>query len=259
MPGDDLRLKWRELACEAPSTRAFRLEGALVAANVATLTGELGRLLQPKPKRLLFDVQQLARIDRTGLDTLAGMAGFFAEDEGGHIAFIAAAPLLREKLEPMAEPGSVRFYANFSQAAVRVLDHVFAKLSGQFKAAPRPPSTEIARAIWKDMRAGSAPGVQVLTLSGTFDKVSVPQFDRHWQAEFKPETRHIVLDLADVRSVVDEGIDRLRMMAEATRARDGTVSIINARPKLKVMLDMLDMAQLFRFHNTVEDAEAGLG
>lgn len=119
MPGDDLRLHWRELRCEAPSTRAFRLEGALVAVSVATLTAELGRLLQPKPRRLLLDVQGLARIDRTGLETLAGMAGFFAEDEGGHIAFIAAAPLLREKLEPLAEPGSVRFYASFSQAAVR--------------------------------------------------------------------------------------------------------------------------------------------
>lgn len=258
MSGDDLRLHWRELKCEAPNTRAFRLEGALLAANVSTLTGELGRLLNPKPKRLLFDVQQLARIDRNGLDTLAGMAGFFAEDEGGHIAFIAAAPLLREKLEPLAEPGSVRFYANFSQAAVRVLDHVFSKLSGQLKAAPKPITTEVTKSIWKDMRDG-APGVQVLTLSGTFDKVSAPQFDRHWQTEFKPTTRHIVLDLADVRSVVDEGIERLRKMAEATRARDGTVSIINARPKLKVMLDMLDMAQMFRFHNTIQDAESALG
>jgi len=258
MPGEELRLIWRELNCEAPNTRAFRLEGALVSANVATLSGELGKLLQPKPRRLLFDVQQLARIDRVGLETLAGMAGFFAEDEGGHIAFIAAAPLLREKLEPLAEPGSVRFFANFSQAAVRVLDHVFAKLSGQLKAAPKPITTEVARSIWKDMRDGSAPQTQVLTLSGTFDKVSVPQFDRHWAKEFKESTRHVVLDLADVRGVVEEGIERLRMLAEVTRARDGTVTVVNARPKLKVMLDMLDMAGLYRFHNSVADAEAAL-
>ena len=259
MTGSDLQLIWRELKCEAPSTRAFRLEGALLAANVANLSTELGRLLNPKPKRLLLDVQKLARIDRAGIDTLAGMAGFFAEAEGGHIAFVAAAPLLREKLEPLAEPGSVKFFASFSQAAVRVLDHVFAKLSGQFAAAPRPPSTEIARAIWKDMRDGQQAGVQVLTRSGTFDKVSAPQFDRHWAAEFKPATRHLVLDMADVRSVVDEGIERLRRMADATRARDGTVSIVGARPKLKVMLDMLDMAQLFCFHNTVQDAQNAQG
>lgn len=257
MAGDDNVLRWRELKCEAPGTRAFRLEGALVTANLGQLTSEFGRLLQPRPRRLMLDVAQLARIDRAGLETLAGMAGLFAEQEGGHIALVAAAPLLREKLEPLAEPGSVRFFANFSQAAVRVLDHVLSSLSG--RQAPRPITTEIAHSIWKDMRDGARAGVQVLMLSGSFDKVSVPQFDRHWQAEFKAGTRHLVLDLADVRSVVDEGIDRLRRMAEAVRARDGVVCIVGARPKLKVMLDMLDLAQWFRFHNSVAEAESTLG
>lgn len=245
-------LSCKELKIEAPGARAFRLSGTLTAQHIPALIAQLREVLNPRPSRLFFDVKLLKQIDRAGLDTLIGLAGVF-DDAAGYLALVGAPLPLREKLSAQAP---FKFFDTFAQGAVRVLDDMLQRLSGQFRALPeKPKTTEAMRAVWSGIRDG-AKGVQVLTLAGNFDKVSAPHFDKHWGSEFKESTRYLVIDIGELRALVDEGIDRFRRMSEALRARDGRVALCNARPKIQVMLDMLDMAQLFEFHVGLPEAEA---
>lgn len=254
MTGEPGELTVTELRIEAPGARAFRLSGHLTAIQTPELIGRLRDVLNPRPKRLFFDISKLTRIDRAGMDTLIGLAGVF-DDAEGYLAVVAAPKALQDKLR---EQAPFQFFDTFAQGAVRVMDDMLVRLSGQYRALPaRPATTETVKAIWSGIRDGK-PGVQVLKLSGNFDKVSAPQFARHWQEEFKESTRHLVVDLAEVRTVVDEGLEWMRRMADALRARDGSVVLCNAKPKIQVMLDMLDMTSLFRFAHSVEEAEAML-
>lgn len=259
MTADENNLAFQELRVQAPGARAFRLEGALVTATIPSFVREFGRLLNPRPRRVFLDVKGLSRIDRHGLDTLAGLAGFFGDQQGGYMALVGAPRLLQEKLADPASDGHLKFFANFGQGAVKVMDTVLVSLSQ--KQAPAAPvqTTETARAVWAGMRAARVPQAQVLTLQGNFDKVSAPHFEKHWKAEFGPETRHLILDLDALRSVVDDGIEWMHKLVAAVRARDGRVLVANARPKIKVLFDMLDMSGLFEFVNTVDEAERALG
>ncbi|MBX3460553.1 MAG: STAS domain-containing protein [Planctomycetes bacterium] len=247
-------LSCKELKIEAPGARAFRLGGALTGKHTPALLAQLRTALDPRPQRLFLDVKPLTQIDRAGMDTLVGLAGVF-DDAEGYLGLVGAPRALQEKL---AEQAPLRFYDTFAQAAVRVLDDMLMRLSGQFRALPeKPETTEAMKAVWSSIRDGAA-GVQVLTLAGNFDKVSAPHFDKHWSGEFKESTRFLVIDVGELRTLVDEGIERFRRMVEAVRARDGRVVLCNARPKIRVMLDMLDMAQLFEFAVSVADAEKSL-
>src|SRR5690606_9555056 len=125
-------------------------------------------------------------------------------------------------------------FNTFAQGAVKVLDDLMQQLSGQHRAVPpRPETTEARKAVWSSITDG-APGEQVLTLSGNFDRVSAPHFDRHWKAEFKPTTRNLVVDLSGLRTLVDEGTERLRLMHEVIHARGGRIALCGARPKIRV-------------------------
>lgn len=247
-------LSCTELKIEAPGARAFRLSGMLIGAHIPTLIAQLREVLNPRPTRLFIDVKPLKQIDRAGMDTLIGLAGVF-DDADGYLALVGAPKALQEKLAAQAP---FKFFDTFAQGAVRVLDDMLLRLSGQYRALPeKPETTEAMRAVWSGIRDG-AQGVQVLTLAGNFDKVSAPHFDKHWGSEFKDSTRYLVIDIGELRTLVDEGIERFRRMSEALRARDGRVALCNARPKIQVMLDMLDMGQLFEFHVGLAEAEAAM-
>ena len=261
MTADDNNLAFQELRVQAPGARAFRLEGALVTATIPAFVREFGRALNPRPRRVFLDVKALSRIDRHGLDTLAGLAGFFGDLDGGYLALVGAPRLLQEKLAEPASDGHLKFFANFGQGAVKVMDTVLVSLSQKQAASKAAPvqTTETARAVWAGIRDAKVPQAQVLTLQGNFDKVSAPHFEKHWNAEFGPQTRYLILDLEGLRSVVDDGIEWMHKMVAAVRARDGRVLVANARPKIKVLFDMLDMSAQFELVNTVDEAEQSLG
>jgi anti-anti-sigma factor len=243
-----------ELDTEAPNARAFRLAGSLTSGNTQPFIEGLRESLQPQPKRVFFDIRELERIDRAGMDLLIGLAGYMDDGDGGFLAVIGASDELRERLHGEAP---FRFFRSFGQAAAEVLDSVLARLSGQFRALPEAPddeqTTEYTRTVWREIRP-AGPGVQVLSLAGSFDKHSAPHFERHWKSELADDTRHLVLEVGELRSVIDEGKDWLQRMAETLRERGGRVTICNARPKVRVMMDMLDMARMFEFSVSVKEA-----
>jgi anti-anti-sigma regulatory factor len=254
MAGD---LEWQQLPIDTPSTAAFMLNGAFSGDNIGAFTVALGRSLSPLPKRLFLDIRGLKQIDRAGIDTMAGLAGLFAEHESGFLAIIGAPGALRAKLADGAPEDSFRFYDSFGQAAQKVMDGMLAALSGQFRVLPERPSiTEEMRSCWAGIRDADVPRTQVLRLKGSFGKVSAPSFERHWQAEFGPDTRNLILDLTELRTLVDEGSVWLRRISDTIRGRDGALVLVNPQPKVRVMLEMLEMGSLYRQALSIHEAEA---
>jgi anti-anti-sigma regulatory factor len=250
-------LRWQQLPIDTPSTAAFMLDGAFVRDRIPEFTAALGRALQPLPKRLFLDIRGLKQIDRAGIDTVAGLAGLFAESDSGFLGVIGAPPALKMKLIEGADV-EIRFYDSFGQAAQKVMDGMLAALSGQFRMLPERRSiTEEMKSCWGGIR-DSAKGTQVLTLVRAFDKVSAPSFERHFKLEFKETTRNLIIDATGLRTLVDEGTEWLRRIREQLRARDGRVFLVNAQPKVRVMLEMLEMDRLFEPALSVAEAEAAI-
>lgn len=252
-------LSWQQLPIDTPSTAAFMLDGAFTKDRIGDFTVSLGRSLQPLPKRLFLDIRGLKQIDRAGIDTMAGLAGLFSEHESGFLAIIGAPPALRARLGEGAPGSGFRFYDSFGQAAQKVMDGMLAALSGQFRILPEKPSiTEEMRTCWGGMRASGVAHTQVLSLKRAFDKISAPHFERHWSAEFAPDTRNLILDVTELRTLVDEGTEWLRRISETIRGRDGRLILVNPQPKVRVMLEMLEMDRFFETALSVEEAESRL-
>lgn len=251
-------LNWQQLPIDTPSTAAFMLNGALTREHVSEFTVNLGRSLQPLPKRLFLDIRGLKQIDRAGIDTMGGLGGLFAENDGGFLAVIGAPEALKTKLVEGAPEGSFRFFASFGHAAREVMDSMLGALSGQFRMLPAKPSiTDAMRACW----AGITPvenATQVLTLKRSFDKVSSPSFGRHWNAEFSPDARNLIIDVSELRTLVDEGTEWFRRIVETIHARDGRVFLISPQPKVRVMLEMLEMSRLFEEAVSITEAREAL-
>jgi anti-anti-sigma regulatory factor len=252
-------LSWQQLPMDTPSTAAFMLDGSFTRDRIGAFTVALGRALQPLPKRLFLDIRGLKQIDRAGIDTMAGLAGLFAENDSGFLGIIGAPASLRAKLGEGGHEHSFRFFDSFGQAAQKVMDGMLAALSGQFRALPEKRSiTEEMKTCWGGIRDGAAPGTQVLSLQRSFDKVSAPSFERHFQLEFRESTRNLIIDATSLRTIVDEGTEWLRRIREITRARDGRLFLVNAQPKVRVMLEMLEMDRLFEPALSVAEAEGKL-
>lgn len=250
-------LDWQQLPIDTPSTAAFMLNGAFTGDRISEFTIDIGRNLQPLPKRLFLDIRGLKQIDRAGIDTMAGLAGLFSENEAGFLAIIGAPETLRKKLADGAPENSFRFYDSFGQAAQKVMDGMLAMLSGQFRALPEKPSiTEEMRSCWGGIRASEVPATQVLKLRRSFDKISAPAFERHWNEEFGKDTRNLILDVRELRTIVDEGTNWLRKMSDAVRQRDGRLVLVNPQPKVRVMLEMLEMGSLYDQALSVGEAES---
>ena len=66
-------LSWQQLPIDTPSTAAFMLNGSFTGERIGEFTVNIGRSLQPLPKRLFLDIRGLKQIDRAGIDTMAGM------------------------------------------------------------------------------------------------------------------------------------------------------------------------------------------
>jgi anti-anti-sigma regulatory factor len=249
-------LSWQQLPIDTPSTAAFMLNGAFTGERIGEFTVNIGRSLQPLPKRLFLDIRGLKQIDRAGIDTMAGLAGLFSENESGFLAIIGAPEALRTKLADGAPEDSFRFYDSFGQAAQKVMDGMLAALSGQFRMLPEKPSiTEEMRSCWGGMRDAEAPDTQVLSLKRAFDKVSAPAFERKWGEEFRDGTRNLILDVSELRTLVDEGTVWLRRISDTIRGRDGMLVLVNPQPKVRVMLEMLEMGSLYRQALSVNEAE----
>lgn len=249
-------LEWQQLPIDTPSTAAFMLNGGFVRDQIGDFTVNLGRSLQPLPKRLFLDIRGLKQIDRAGIETMSGLAGLFAENESGFLAIIGAPAALRTKLSEGAPDNSFRFYDSFGQAAQKVMDGMLAALSGQFRMLPEKPSiTEEMRSCWGGMRDSAVDQTQILKLKRAFDKVSAPTFERKWLAEFRETTRNLILDATELRTLVDEGTVWLRRISEAIRGRDGCLVLVNPTPKVRVMLEMLEMGSLYHQALSVAEAE----
>ena len=139
----------------------------------------------------------------------------------------------------------------------KVMDGMLAALSGQFRMLPAKPSiTEEMRSCWGGMTDSGVADTQVLKLKRSFDKVSAPTFERKWNAEFRQTTRNLILDATELRTLVDEGTVWIRRISETIRGRDGVFFLVNPPPKVRVMLEMLEMGKLFETALSVEEAES---
>jgi hypothetical protein len=63
------------------------------------------------------------------------------------------------------------------------------------------------------------------------------------------------VNLAELRTLVDEGTERFKLMYDVINGRSGRIALCGARPKIRVMLDMLDMGKLYEFFVSVGEAQ----
>ncbi|MHC4839820.1 MAG: STAS domain-containing protein [Planctomycetota bacterium] len=246
-----------ELKINAPAAKAFRLSGDFIAEQIPKFIAELRKHMNPRPKRLFLDIKRLTKIDKRGMDTLVGLAGFWGDHHDSYLAVVAAPPALQDKL---GAQGPFHFFPNFAAGAVRVLDDMMAAMTGQFTALP-PTHRETDKIIkvWQGLEDGPVPGSKIVTLGGSFDKITAPNFEKHFKNEVADDIRYLVVRLEDVKSVVEDGLDQLKTASATMVERGGKMVLVNPQPKVRVMMDMLDVTHLFEIAETLDAATASLG
>lgn len=245
-----------ELKINAPGAKAFRLSGDFVAEKIPGFIAKLRKHMNPRPKRLFLDVKRLIKIDKRGMDTLVGLAGFWGDGADNYLAVVAAPQALQDKL---GAQGPFRFFPNFAAGAVKVLDDLMMEMTGMFAALPDTHGdTDKLIKVWQGLEDGPMPDCKVIKLAGSFDKITALNFEKHFKDEVGADVRFIVVRIDDVKSIVETGLEQLKNVRELMISRGGKIVLVNPQPKVRIMMDMLDVAQLFEITETLDSAFATL-
>lgn len=245
-----------ELNINAPGAKAFRLRGDFIAECIPGFIAELRKHMSPRPKRLFLDIKGLTKIDKRGMDTLVGLAGFWGDKNDCYLAVVAAPQVLQDKL---GAQGPFRFFQNFAAGAVKVMDEMMDAMTGMFTALPDTHrETDKIIKVWQGLEDGSVAGSKVIKLAGSFDKITAPNFEKHFKDEITDNVRFIVVRIEDVKSMVEDGLEQLKRASELMKSRGGKMVLVNPQPKVRIMMDMLDVARLFEITETLDAAFAAL-
>jgi anti-anti-sigma factor len=104
--------------------------------------------------------------------------------------------------------------------------------------------------------AAGVPGAGVLKLRGAIDPKNVTTLHAAVSGAVGKGIRNFVFDLGDTPYVNSTGLSYLVNLADALEARKGRLEIANVQPKVKIVFEMMGLADFFKLHRSVDAALA---
>jgi len=99
-----------------------------------------------------------------------------------------------------------------------------------------------------------SPGVGVVALSGPIDAGNVRALQVLLSASEGRAFRTVILDLEQVRYINSMGMSYLVNLSDLLETRGGALCLANPQPKVKVVLEMMGLTELFKLHSSVSSA-----
>ncbi len=102
---------------------------------------------------------------------------------------------------------------------------------------------------------GAREGQKILSLKGPLTIHTTFDFQSAARAETSPA---LIIDLTDVPYVDSAGLGALVGAQVTTKRANREVAFVGVNARVKALMDMTHVSQLFRIYLTVQEAEAGL-
>lgn len=102
---------------------------------------------------------------------------------------------------------------------------------------------------------GARDGQRILSLKGPLTIQTTFDFQSAARAETSPA---LIIDLTDVPYVDSAGLGALVGAQVTTRRANREIAFVGVNARVKALMDMTHVSQIFRMYLTVRDAEANL-
>ena len=98
------------------------------------------------------------------------------------------------------------------------------------------------------------PGVGVVALSGAIDAGNVKALQVLLSAPEGRSSRTVILDLDQVRYINSLGMSYLVSLSDLLQTKGGALCLARPQPKVKVVLEMMGLTELFKLYASVSKA-----
>jgi anti-anti-sigma factor len=99
-----------------------------------------------------------------------------------------------------------------------------------------------------------SPGVGVIALSGPIDAGNVRALQVLLSTSAGRALRSVILDLGQARYINSMGMSYLVSLSDLLETRGGALCLANPEPKVKVVLEMMGLTELFKLHASISGA-----
>ncbi|RMH05608.1 MAG: anti-sigma factor antagonist [Nitrospirae bacterium] len=96
----------------------------------------------------------------------------------------------------------------------------------------------------------------ILDLSGRFDAAAKHEVQQAIEQALASGTSHVILNLVGVSLIDSAALGLLVISHRKFKDRGATVSLVNPKPEVRLILDMAAMPKLIPSYNSVEEALA---
>jgi anti-sigma B factor antagonist len=105
------------------------------------------------------------------------------------------------------------------------------------------------------------PDIGVVAIGGPIDALRVADLENRLRSGASGGYRSLVLDLEEARYINSMGMAYLVKLSDYLGERGGALFLANPQPKVKLILEMMGLTELFKLHGTVPAAlrAAGVG
>jgi len=99
-----------------------------------------------------------------------------------------------------------------------------------------------------------APGTVVVDVAGEVDSSSAEQFREQLVSLIAGDTKHLVVNLADLTYINSSGLGALVAGYRRVRALDGTLKLCNVRSSIAEVVKLIRLDKIIEVHDTEEQA-----
>jgi anti-anti-sigma factor len=99
------------------------------------------------------------------------------------------------------------------------------------------------------------PGTKTLVLEGRLDHGSADAFDKEVDAAIGSEANVVVFDLAGLEYITSAGLRSIFRAQKAMNARAGRALLLNPRPQVQKVLDIVKVADLGLLFRSIQELD----
>jgi len=102
------------------------------------------------------------------------------------------------------------------------------------------------------------PGALVVDVAGEVDSSSAEQFRERLVSLIGGDTKHLIVNLADLTYINSSGLGALVAGCKRVRALDGTLKVCGVRRSIAEVMQLIRLDKIIEVHDTEEQALAAL-
>ena len=100
-------------------------------------------------------------------------------------------------------------------------------------------------------------GIHILSLDGRFDAHSAGDVEKELNLAISKGARKLLLDMDSVEYISSAGLRVLLAVAKKLKKEEGEIKLCCLKPYVKEVFDIAGFTQIFKIHDTTEEAIQG--